>query len=246
LLSWPNAEIAARLTLPFTVDEDGNYAVRLTALQGPQFGRYEILIDNQRVGDGDFRAAEEAELDLLVCVSRMSKGSHELVFQALDAAAAGEQPAARPMAAEMLRLPNCRRLPAAKSRRITKSALRAAGARRALYAYRLAYGKLPDSLETLVEVGIMPARYLKDENELPLEVPGAKGNSWSSKAPLPTAGNTAGRDLIHDVDRVPQHGLQSVLEPSRNRFLACRCRVVADQERSANHVDCPCARASQT
>jgi hypothetical protein len=43
------------------------------------------------------------------------------------------------------------------------------GIGRSLYAYRLAYGELPDSLETLVKSGIMPARYLKDENGLPLK-----------------------------------------------------------------------------
>ena len=42
------------------------------------------------------------------------------------------------------------------------------GIGRAVYAYRLAYDQLPDSLETLVESGIMSARYLKDENNLPL------------------------------------------------------------------------------
>lgn len=31
------------------------------------------------------------------------------------------------------------------------------GIGRSLYAYRLAYGQLPDSLETLVQSGIMPA-----------------------------------------------------------------------------------------
>jgi hypothetical protein len=39
---------------------------------------------------------------------------------------------------------------------------------RAIYAYRLAYGDLPDSLQTLVDCGIMPARYLNDENNHPL------------------------------------------------------------------------------
>jgi hypothetical protein len=42
------------------------------------------------------------------------------------------------------------------------------GIGRAVYAYRLAYGVLPDSLETLAKSGIMPQRYLKDENFLPL------------------------------------------------------------------------------
>ncbi len=43
------------------------------------------------------------------------------------------------------------------------------GIGRSLYAYRLAYGQLPDSLETLVQSGIMPARYLNDENGRPLK-----------------------------------------------------------------------------
>jgi hypothetical protein len=43
------------------------------------------------------------------------------------------------------------------------------GIGRAVYAYRLAYGELPDSLETLVRSGIMSDRYTKDENGLPLE-----------------------------------------------------------------------------
>ena len=44
------------------------------------------------------------------------------------------------------------------------------GIGRALYAYRLAYGELPDSLETVVCAGIMPKRYLNDENNRPLKV----------------------------------------------------------------------------
>lgn len=42
------------------------------------------------------------------------------------------------------------------------------GIGRALYAYRLADGELPDSLERLVEVGIMPERSRHDENGNPL------------------------------------------------------------------------------
>ncbi len=43
------------------------------------------------------------------------------------------------------------------------------GIGRAVYAYRLAFDVLPESLETLVEKGFMPARYLRDENNLPLK-----------------------------------------------------------------------------
>jgi hypothetical protein len=42
------------------------------------------------------------------------------------------------------------------------------GVGRAVYAFRLAYDRLPDSLEALVEAGIMEPRYLRDENNYPL------------------------------------------------------------------------------
>lgn len=42
------------------------------------------------------------------------------------------------------------------------------GIGRAVYAYRLAYDRLPDSLDELVATGIMNAYYLQDENRVPL------------------------------------------------------------------------------
>ena len=77
LLGWPNQDVGARLTLPFSVAEDGRHALRLTALQGPQFGRHDILIDGERIETADLRAAEEGELDLLLgtrelCAARIN------------------------------------------------------------------------------------------------------------------------------------------------------------------------------
>jgi hypothetical protein len=159
LLSWPNGEAGARLTLPFSVAEEGRYATRLTALQGPQFGRYDVLIDGERAATADLRASEEGELDLLIGTRELSKGKHDLTFQALDG---------KPMAVEMLRL---LKLPSPATRPVKthhEAHFVRLGIGRALYAYRLAYGRLPDSLDRLVESGIMPARYLKDENGQPL------------------------------------------------------------------------------
>ncbi|MGH7973546.1 MAG: hypothetical protein ACREIC_32925, partial [Limisphaerales bacterium] len=42
------------------------------------------------------------------------------------------------------------------------------GIGRAVYAYRLAYGKVPESLEALVQAELMPRRLLSDENGRPL------------------------------------------------------------------------------
>ncbi len=168
LLAWPNSEVGARLTLPFAVEEDGEYALRLTALQGPQYGRYDILIDDGRVAVADLAAPEENELDLPLGTLTLQKGPHQLAFQAVNVAERGEPGIARPLAVEMLRM---LKLPPPGGRQVkthNEAHFVRLGIGRALYAYRLAYGRLPDSLEALVETGIMSARYLQDENERPL------------------------------------------------------------------------------
>jgi hypothetical protein len=169
LLAWPNREVGAKLTLPFTAADEGRHAVRLTASQNPRAGRYAVLIDGKNVATADFQAPEDGELDLLLGTLTLARGPHELTFVALDSAPKGEPAAARPMAVEMLRL---LKLPPPATRAVknhNEAHFVRLGIGRALYAYRLAYGQLPDSLETLVMSGIMPARYLNDENNRPLK-----------------------------------------------------------------------------
>jgi len=169
LLAWPNQQIGSRLTVPLTVEEDGRYAVRLTAAQGPQYGRYSVRLDDQAAGEADFRAGEEGELDLSLGTRVLSKGKHSLVFEAIGDRTEGGPLVAKPMAIEILRL---LKLPRAATRQVkthNEAHFVRLGIGRSLYAYRLAYGKLPDSLETLVRSGIMPKRYLNDENGLPLK-----------------------------------------------------------------------------
>jgi len=169
LLAWPNTEAGARLTLPFHVEEAGNYVLRLSALEKPQGGRYDVLIDDRRIATADFGAAEENEMDLRLGAMQLDAGPHKLTFEAVDVAQRGEPPVARPMAVEMLRM---LKLPPPAVREVktdNEAHFVRLGIGRALYAYRLAYGELPDSLEKLVEVGIMPERYLRDENQQPLK-----------------------------------------------------------------------------
>jgi hypothetical protein len=164
LLSWPNRDVGARLTLPFSVDDDARYAIRLTALQGPDLGRYDVLIDGQRATTADLRAPEAGELDLPISTRELTRGPHEATFQAIDVPSPGAHAEAGPMAVEMLRL---LKLPSPASRAVKthhEAHFVRLGIGRALYAYRLAYGELPDTLDALVESGIMPARYLHDEN----------------------------------------------------------------------------------
>lgn len=165
VLGWTNMEVGARLTLPFMVDEAGRYAVRLTAAVAPDFGAYDIELDGKTaLASASFRAADFDELDLALGTHQLDAGSHTLSFHAQ----AVENGRARPMAAEMLRL---LRLPAEATRAVKthhEAHFIRLGIGRAVYAYRLAYGELPASLEALVKADLLPSRYLADENEKPL------------------------------------------------------------------------------
>ena len=166
VLGWTNAEVGARLTLPFEVDATGRYAVRLTAGAAPEFGVYDIELDGRiALAHADFRAPDYDELDLLLGTQELTKGQHRLSFVAL---AAGEN-RAKPLAVELLRL---LQLPPEATRAVknhNEAHFIRLGIGRAVYAYRLAYGELPESLETLVKAGLMSSRYLLNENEKPLD-----------------------------------------------------------------------------
>lgn len=164
VLGWPNEEAGAVLTLPFELSQKGRYAVRLTAVEGPGNGTYHVEIDGETVATVDLAAAETAEADVALGTHELGKGDHTIAFRAVD-----DAEKRGPLAVEILRL---LKLPP-ETKRIERTHHEAhfirLGIGRALYAYRLAFDTLPDSLETLVEKGFMPDRYLRDENNLPLK-----------------------------------------------------------------------------
>ncbi len=159
-LSWLNLVPEARLSLLFTVAEEGRYAVRLSAFTAPNFGVYEISLDEHPVLSADFRTSEEGEVDLLFGTFSLPEGKHTLRFRALETA----PNQAQGMAVEMLRL---LKLPSEAVRKVkthNEAHFYRLGIGRAVYAYRLAYDELPESLPQLVETRMMDARYLHDEN----------------------------------------------------------------------------------
>ncbi len=166
ILVWTNTQPGARLTMPFQAAADGQYAVRLTAMTGPGFGACDVELDGKVVVPAaPFTAVEEDEVDLALGTLELKAGDHELALRSV-ADASGR---VRPVAVEMLRL---LRLPPPATREV-KTHHEAHFIRlaigRAVYAYRLAYGELPESLATLVKAGLLPARYQADENNLALE-----------------------------------------------------------------------------
>lgn len=165
VLAWTNTQPDATLSIPFAVAEPGRYAARLNTVSGPDYGSYAIELDGKTVlNRADFRASDYDELDLALGTHALDEGKHTLSFRAL----AIDATQAKPLAVEMLRL---LKLPP-EAKRAVKTHHEAhfirLGIGRAVYAYRLAYDALPDSLDSLVQAGLLPARYLADENNRPL------------------------------------------------------------------------------
>lgn len=160
-LAWPNATEDARLTLPFTVTEEGRYAVRLIAFTAPDYGAFAIELDGDTVvPSANFASPDYAETDLLLGTHILTAGTHTLTFRALSATSN----TASGLAVEMLRL---LKLPPEVVREVkteNEAHFIRLGIGRATYAYRLAYDTLPASLEALVQSGLLETRYLTDEN----------------------------------------------------------------------------------
>ncbi len=127
--------------------QDGRFAVRLTAASGPRNGTYDVELDGKRVLTADFRAPEDGEMDLTLGTCELTKGNHTIAFRATtNAKQVG------PLGVEILRL---LRLPpeAGRTERTHHEAhFIRLGIGRALYAYRLAFDILPDSLQTRVHL----------------------------------------------------------------------------------------------
>ncbi|MBN1845009.1 MAG: DUF2961 domain-containing protein [Sedimentisphaerales bacterium] len=179
VLGWPNTEPGAVLTLPFHLADGGRFAVRLTAANGPGNGTYDVLIDDNKARTVDFNAPQTTEADVALGIYELAQGDHTIAFRAIE-----NDERVGPLAVELLRL--LKLPPEAQRRERThhEAHFIRLGIGRALYAYRLAFDTLPDALETLVEKGFMPARYLRDENNLPLKA-WREGDEFIVESPGP-------------------------------------------------------------
>ncbi|MBN2210741.1 MAG: DUF2961 domain-containing protein [Sedimentisphaerales bacterium] len=165
MLAWTKHKPDAVLTLPLHVSEDGRYAVCLFAAKGPDYGAYDVELDNKKAATANFHAPEMDTIMVNLGVHELSKGDHTVIFHASSDTVKPD----KALALEELRL---LKLPA-PAKREEKTHHEAHFIRlpigSAIYAYRLAFGVLPDSLEMLVEKGFLAERYLRDENNLPLK-----------------------------------------------------------------------------
>jgi len=158
-LQWQAMGAESVLTLPFTVAEGGRYALRLTAFTSPDSIECDIQLDGATIlSKVSFKTTDFDEIDLLLGAHNLSQGEHLLSFRSLSDSPGGL------LALEMLRM---LKLPEEVTREVktdNEAHFIRLGIGRAVYAYRLAYGKLPSSLDELVQSGLMSSRYLTDEN----------------------------------------------------------------------------------
>jgi hypothetical protein len=153
------------LTLPFSVSEEGRFAVRLVAFASRNHGIYDIDLDGNRILQGaSFQSEDYTDIDLSLGSHDLAPGEHQLTFRAL----AGPGGGVRPLTLEKLRLLELPAEVRRESGTVNEAHHVRLGIGRAVYAYRLANGVLPSSLEVLVETGILPSRFLEDENGHPM------------------------------------------------------------------------------
>jgi hypothetical protein len=181
MIIWSHSSKDARLMFPLEVAEAGRYVIRLTAIGTPQSSRFDIELDGKVILDGaNFVTSAAEDLDVSLGTHTLEPGQHELVFRALNNPFEGGEG----LVLEMLRL---LRLPPEAVRHVkthNEAHFIRLGIGRAVYAYRLAHGRLPETLEALVESGIMSERFLRDENGYSL-VSQIEGEYFAAKSTAP-------------------------------------------------------------
>ncbi len=175
MITWPNESKDASISVPFRTDESGRFAVRLAAFQAPGYGAYDVILDGQvlreavRFGVGAtegfesgqaalFQSASGGATDVNLGVHELASGYHTLTLKCVAPGGLG---------VEMLGLlklppPAVREVKGENERGYIRS-----GIGSAVYAHRLVTGEVPESLEQLVELGMLGERYLMDENMYP-------------------------------------------------------------------------------
>jgi hypothetical protein len=183
-LRWKGMAEGETATFPFTLDAEGRYALRVCAFrfagsddpcfprEGVPAGAFSVELDgNTAVEQTSFDPLEYNEPNLSLGEHVLAAGEHKIAFRAKTAG--GD------LGLEFMRtllLP-----PLARRDRKTHNEAHfyRLGIGRAVYAYRLAYDTLPQSLRELVDMEIMDPRFLNDENGAPVETWVEDGRFWA-------------------------------------------------------------------
>ncbi len=160
-----DATPGSTVTIPFSVSAPGCYSLRLTGFPGAGSDRFEARINGQPTRNlVTFRPYGFAQgyntPDVALGTQALSAGEHQLTLkvEGTETCAIGVE------SLRLLKLPD----PAVRTVKTNNEAhFYRLGIGRAVYAYKLAYDALPESLHALHASGILPERYLDDENGYP-------------------------------------------------------------------------------
>lgn len=174
-LWWDAASAGDRVEFEITIDQPGRTAIRLCAFKfggsespcfqsgDPGKGLFRVLLDGETVLDRcPFDTFEYGEPNLSLGEHVLAAGRHHLAFEALT-----DRPG--PLGLEFLRT---LALPPKAVREVkthNEAHFFRLGIGRAVYAFRLAFGRLPESLKDLQDMDLLDAEYLVDEHGLPVK-----------------------------------------------------------------------------
>lgn len=185
-LRWSGLKSGDTLTFPFELPEGGRITGRICAFlfggsesacfsdEAPgKKGLFEILIDDISVAENvSFETMEYEEPAISIGEHQLDAGQHTITFEA-------NQDGLGDLGIEFMRTLCLPPLAVREVKTHNEAHFFRLGIGRSVYAYRLAYGALPESLQQLVDLEIMEARYLKDEHGNMLESWIEDGRIWA-------------------------------------------------------------------
>jgi hypothetical protein len=191
-LRWSGFASGDTVSFPFEIPEGGRITGRVCAFrfggsesacfQGEDSGKkglFAILLDGKEVVDGvSFDPIEFEEPAISIGEHELAAGKHTITFKAL-ADNLGD------LGLEYMRTICLPPLAVREKKTHNEAYFFRLGIGRAVYAYKLAYGKLPDSLQQLVDMGIMEEMYLNDEHGQPLKTWVADGQVFAQSMAKP-------------------------------------------------------------
>lgn len=185
-LRWSGHKAGDLLRFPFDLPEGGRITGRICAFlfggsdsacfsgenPGKQ-GFFEILLDGKSAAQNvSFETIEYEEPAISIGEHVLDAGRHTIAFKAI-------QDGLGDLGIEFMRTLCLPPLAVREVKTHNEAHFYRLGIGRAVYAYRMAYGSLPESLQQLVDLEIMDARYLHDEHGNKLESWIEGGRIWA-------------------------------------------------------------------
>jgi len=174
IVFWQNQDPGGSIQIPFTVPKALRCAAKLGVITSYDYGVFDVYLDGERIiADADLYRADTSFHELSFGTREMAAGPHTLTLKCRGAnersvRAGGAGHYLGLDAIKLLALPEYVMRPMGKRGREERHWIWRAisdGVR----AFRAIHRRTPESLQALVDSGLLGERYLNDENHQPLE-----------------------------------------------------------------------------